>query len=129
MRPLSDAEWDVMKAVWEQRETTVRQVCEELAAGRKWAYNTVKTFMERLEAKGYLKVRKEGKTYSYRPAVTQRTATRRAFRYLIDRVLDGATAPLVSYLVEGDKLSDDEIEQLRALVERQATKRKPKKGG
>ena len=60
---LTDAEWKIMKAVWDLKKTNVREVYESLLEGEGWAYNTVRTLMERLSAKGYLRAKKVGNMY------------------------------------------------------------------
>ena len=64
---LSRAEWIVMKKIWELKKTNVREVHEELKDSQKWAYNTVRTMMERLRDKGYLSAKKVGAMYFYQP--------------------------------------------------------------
>ena len=125
---LSPSEWAVMKAVWRRREATVRNVSEDVGPNHNWAYNTVKTFMERLATKGYLSVRKIGNTCLYKPAITRPAATKRALRVVLDRVLDGTVGPLVTYLAERGDLTDQDIEQLRSMVDRAESKRQDSKG-
>lgn len=125
---LSPSEWAVMKAVWRRREATVRNVSEDVGPEHHWAYNTVKTFMERLAAKGYLSVRKIGNTCLYKPAVTRPATTKRALRVVLDRVLDGAVGPLVTYLAERGNLTDQDLEQLRGMIDRAESERQDSKG-
>ena len=125
---LSPAEWAVMKAVWLRREVTVRNVFEDVGPEHNWAYNTVKTFMERLAGKGYLSVRKIGNTCLYKPAVTRSAATRRALRVILDRVLDGAVGPLVTYLAERGNLTDQDIEQLRSMIDQAESEKQESRG-
>ena len=125
---LSPSEWEVMKAVWRRREATVRNVSEDVGPEHKWAYNTVKTFMERLAAKGYLSVRKIGNTCLYKPAVTRTAATKRALRVVLDRVLDGAVGPLVAYLAERGNLTARDIDQLRHMIDRTQSQKQDSEG-
>jgi len=125
---LSPSEWAVMKAIWRRREATVRNVAEDVHSEHKWAYNTVKTFMERLAAKGYLSVRKIGNTCLYKPAITRPAATRRALGVILDRVLDGTVGPLVTYLAERGDLTDQDLEQLRSMIDQAESDRKDSKG-
>ena len=125
---LSPTEWAVMKAIWRRDEVTVRNVFEDVGPEQKWAYNTVKTFMERLAAKGYLSVRKIGNTCLYKPAVTRAAATKRALGVVVDRVLDGTVGPLVAYLADRGNLTDQDIEQLRDLVKETGSRKQSRKG-
>ena len=119
---LSDAEWIVMKKIWELQKTNVREVFEELRSSQKWAYNTVRTMMERLKSKGYLSVKKIGNTYFYSPNVSQNKISRKALVDFIDKVFDGAVGSVVSYLVKHEKLSDSELQKIRDLVNKEDKK-------
>ena len=114
---LSAAEWIVMKQVWELKKTNVREVYEALRESQKWAYNTVRTMMERLREKGYLKGRKIGNMMFYEPVVSRRRTALEALQGFADKVFDGAVGPLVSYLIKQDKLSDAEIQEIKSLLE------------
>ncbi len=116
---LSKAEWIVMKKVWELKKTNVREVFEELKVSQNWAYNTVRTMMERLRQKGYLSVKKVGNTYFYQPIVSRRKITRQTLRNFIDKVFDGAVGPVISHLIKNEKLSDSEIEQIKTSLEKE----------
>ena len=116
---LSKAEWVVMNKVWELRKTNVREVCEELTSSQHWAYNTVRTIMERLREKGYLSAKKVGNTFFYRPRVSRRKVAREAVERFADKVFDGAVGPVVSHLIREDKLSRSELEEVRRLLEQE----------
>jgi len=113
---LSDAEWIVMKKVWQLRKTNVREVYEALRDAQRWAYNTVRTMMERLRDKGYLAGRKVGNTYFYEPLVSRRRIAFGAIEGFADKVFDGAVGPVVSYLIKQDKLSDAEMAEIKSLL-------------
>jgi len=116
---LSDAEWIVMKKIWVLQKTNVREVFEELQSSQNWAYNTVRTMMERLKTKGYLSVKKVGNTYFYSPNVSQSKISRKALVDFIDKVFDGAVGSVVSYLIKHEKLSDSELQKIRDLVNKE----------
>lgn len=113
---LSEAEWKVMKAVWTLKKTNVRDVHERLVGQEKWAYNTVRTLMERLCTKGYLKAEKAGNLYVYRPTKSRRSISAQALWAFVEKVFDGAVGPLVTQLVEEDKLSPEDLEKLRSIL-------------
>ena len=116
---LSKAEWAVMNKVWDLQKTNVREVCEELRSTQNWAYNTVRTLMERLREKGYLSAKKVGNTFFYRPRVPRRRVAREAVESFADKVFDGAVGPIVSHLIREDRLSPSELKEIRHLLERE----------
>ena len=115
---LSQTEWIIMKMVWELKKTNVREVYEELKSSRDWAYNTVRTMMERLRDKGYLEGKKVGNMYFYLPRVARRKVTVAALDRFVHRVFDGAIGPVVSRLIEQDKLSPTEIKEIKRLLDK-----------
>ena len=130
MAAMSDAERDVLKVLWEQGPGTVREINDVLAEqGRSWAYTTVITLLQRLEAKGYVASDKRGFAHVFRAAVTREAVVQQHMTELVEDLCDGAAAPLVLALVQGHRFSDAEIEQFRQLMdelEGQKTKAKPR---
>ena len=114
---LTDAEWKIMKAVWDLKKTNVREAYESLHEAEGWAYNTVRTLMERLAAKGFLSTKKVGNMYFYTPARSRGTVSAQALRDFMDKVFDGAAGPLVSYAVQEKKLTQEELDALRRLLD------------
>jgi predicted transcriptional regulator len=113
---LTDAEWQVMNALWDGHPATTREILERLPTDVDWAYTTVKTMLTRLEGKGAVKARKQGKTTHYTPAVTRSRARGWALADLANRAFDGAMGPLVHFLVGEGKLSESEREELAELL-------------
>ena len=116
MDPLSRAEWSVMKVVWDRGEVIVREVLDALAKERGWARNTVRTMLERLVVKGYLERRQIGSMDIFRAKVHRARAVKEAMRDFTDRVLDGAIAPFVTYLIESRDIDPDELEALQKAL-------------
>jgi BlaI family penicillinase repressor len=114
---ISDAEWHVIKVLWDRGPMTAGGVVEALAATRDWKPRTVKTLLARLVKKGAVRCDLQDKRYLYRAAITRQAATRREARSFLARVFDGALAPaLVTFLKESD-LSPDDLQQLRQILE------------
>ncbi len=122
---LSDAELEVMAALWDQGPATVRQVLDVLhRRGRKLAYTTVLTFLSRLEQKGYVHSDRRGVAYVYRPAVTRARVTRSRLTTLLDQLYDGAAGSLVLQLVEQGRLTDAENAELQKRIDELDARRK-----
>ena len=121
---LSETEWEIMKVFWDKGSLALRDVVQELEGHDGFAYDTVKTLMRRMVDKGWLSTRRVGTCYLYSPAVEKSKAIRQAFQEFTSRVLDGMLSPVVSFLSEQDDLSDDDLEELRVLLEQQESKRR-----
>jgi BlaI family penicillinase repressor len=116
---LTDQELEIMKIVWELEKAAVRDVYEELLKRRRIAYTTVMTMMKILEGKGYLKKKQEDRAYIYRPAEPKDNVIRGMVRDFINRVFNGSAEPLLVHLVEDERLSRKELEEIARMVRRQ----------
>jgi len=119
---LSETEWKVMRVVWEQHPVSARDVLEAVGDETGWAYTTTKTILSRLADKGAVDVKKRANTSLYSPAVTRAEARGVALRGLLERAFDGTFGALMHHLIDADQLSQREVDELRALLERE---RKP----
>ena len=106
-----------MKVVWRLERATVRDVYEALRANREIAYTTVMTMMKILEEKRYLKKTRVDRAYEYRPAQPRHQVVAAMVRDFLDRVFDGAAAPLLMHLAKDSKLSKADKDMIRRLSE------------
>jgi BlaI family penicillinase repressor len=115
---ISDAEWSVMSVLWDRHPLTANDVVAALADKTGWSAATIKTMLNRLVRKRALKFKRDGKRYHYVPAVSRSLCIRNETRGLTDRLFGGATAAMLAHFVEDARLSRDEIDQLRQLLDR-----------
>ena len=115
---LSKGETEVARVLWELGEATVRGVHEAFPARRRIEFTTVQTYLRRLEAKGYARSWLSGRTRVYAPRVKPSTVIRETVDELIERLFGGETLPLVRHLIEDRGISDEQIAQLRQLLDR-----------
>jgi predicted transcriptional regulator len=111
------SELEVARIVWGRKEATVRQVLEALPEERGLDFKTVQTYLRRLEAKGYLRTRVEGRTKVYLPCVKPRRVIGEMVDDFINRLFDGEAIPLFQHLIRDRGLSDDDIQALRAMLD------------
>jgi len=115
---ITDAELDVLKILWRQGPSTVRQVNSQLMRHRKrWAHTTVLTLLYRLREKGFVTSEKRGAALIFQATASREDLLRRQLTDLADRVCDGTATPLVHALVAGHQFTAKEISELRQLVE------------
>ena len=115
---LSKSEMEVARVLWELGEATVREVHEALPDARTAEFATVQTYLRRLEAKGYVVGRLEGRTRVYTPKVKPRTVIRETLDDLVDRLFGGETLPLMRHLIEERGITSEELAELRKLIDR-----------
>ena len=122
---LSDAEWQIMNALWKKHPATARELMDEIPAENNWAYTTVKTMLTRLISKKAVSEHKRGNTSVYEPLVSQQKARTGALKSLVDKVLGGTLEPVMHYLVEERKMSDKERRRLIRMLEEMDTAQQP----
>jgi len=116
--PISETELDVLKVLWEQGPATVRAVNAVLRRqGRRWAYTTALTLLQRLEAKGYVASDKSALAHVFRANVSRDRLLRRRLRDLASQLCEGTATPLVQALVEGHRFTAEEIDHFRRLLD------------
>ena len=125
---IPDAEADVLAALFDAEEATARTVREALAKKRPMAHGTVVTLLRRLEDRGLVGRRKadQGKAFVYRPTKAHARTFGPAVSSLMQRAFGGRPAALVASLFESRPPSNDEIDELEALVERLREERRGK---
>ena len=114
---LTDAELRLMEVLWDKGPATVWGVLESLAAAPRLAYSTVITTLRILENKGYVRHKKDGRAFTYEPLVGRHEARRSAAAHLLEQLFEGSPELLMSSLFEDRKISSEEFERLRRLVE------------
>jgi len=120
---LTEAEWEIMKILWEKEPCSAGTVQETLAKSRNWAYSTVKTTMDRMVEKGFLKIERIRNLQLFRCCISQVDAKRGEFRKMLKRAFDGALTPMMQFLIEHEGLSKEQASQLRRLVNKTKTKK------
>lgn len=114
---LGPLEAEVMRLVWEMGEVQVEEVHASLQREREIAYTTVMTVMSRLAAKGLLHRQKQGRAYLYRAARRREEVAGSTLQEWAQRFFGGQKLPAVSFLLGSEKLSEQEIDELRRLVD------------
>jgi predicted transcriptional regulator len=111
------SELEVARIVWERGGATVRQVLEAMPEDRGLDFKTVQTYLRRLEAKGYLRTRLEGRSKVYLPSIKPARVIGQMVDDFVDRLFDGEAIPLFQHLIRDRGLSDDDIKALRAMLD------------
>ena len=119
---LTEAEWDIMKIVWEKEPCAAGTVQETLAKRRDRAYSTVKTTMDRMVEKGFLQIKRIRNLQLFKSCISEVDAKRGEFRKMLKRAFDGALTPMMQFLIEHEGLSKEEASQLRKLVDKNQNK-------
>ena len=114
--PLTPAEWEVMKTLWDHGPLDARGVYAALSDDRQWAHQTVKTLLSRLVAKEAVSFDQVGNSYLYRAAAPREEVTRQEVQTVFDRIVGNAVSPVLAHFLDEADLSDEEIRQLQKLL-------------
>ncbi|WP_182865555.1 BlaI/MecI/CopY family transcriptional regulator [Rhodopirellula sp. JC639] len=116
--PLTDVQRELMEVFWQHGEATVSQVREQLEAqGRSVARNTVQTMIVRLEEKGWLQHRSEGRTFVYSAVRQRKRSLGVKVSQLIDRFFAGSPEDMVNALIEYRGLTSEESQRIRKMIQ------------
>src|SRR5688572_16025333 len=122
---LTEAEWTIIKSVWENEPCAAPAIQEKLFKQTEWTYSTVRTLMDRMVAKGLLTAEKVRHTTMYQSAVTRRQAQRGELLYALKHAFNGALTPMVQCLLDNNDLTAEELAALESLIK--AKKRRAKR--
>ncbi|MHB8521093.1 MAG: BlaI/MecI/CopY family transcriptional regulator [Limisphaerales bacterium] len=114
---ISDAEWVVMKVVWNQAPITANQVVAALERRTDWKPKTIQTLLRRLVLKGALAFEKQGREYLFEPRVDAVACVRAASRSFLRRFFDGEVAPFLACFLEQEKLTPKEVQELKEILD------------
>jgi BlaI family transcriptional regulator, penicillinase repressor len=113
---LGDLQLRIMKVLWQRGEATVSDVLEEVAAPNDLAYTTVATMLRKMEARGLVAHRIEGRSFIYRARLREEEATRTIADHFVERLFEGSLTEVVSHLLSTREVSKDELEILEQLI-------------
>ena len=113
---LGDLQLRIMKILWGTGEATVGAVHEELAREKDLAYTTIATMLRKMEARGLVKHRLEGRSFVYRAAVGEEAVSRGMADHLLDRLFEGSLADMVHHLLSTRDISREELKRLEKLI-------------
>jgi len=115
---ISDAEWEVMKICWSMDAPfTANEIVKALENHTDWKPNTVKTLIGRLVKKAVLGYKEDGKNYVYHPLITEEECVKSESKTFLTRVFGGALKPMLVTFLQDEKLSQDEIEELKRILD------------
>jgi BlaI family transcriptional regulator, penicillinase repressor len=113
---VSSAEGIVMEALWRRQPLSAEDVATEVASDQSWTDATVKTLLNRLLSKGAIAAEKDGRRYLYRPLLQREDYVLEESTSLIDRLFEGRVSSLVTHFSEREKLSAEDVAELKRLI-------------
>ncbi|NQX44285.1 BlaI/MecI/CopY family transcriptional regulator [Paenibacillus tritici] len=112
---LSDTELELMEAIWASAPpvTSTELLNQFLLKGRDWKAQTISTFLSRLVDKGFLTATRHGRLNKYIPEISPEAYKLVETQHVLDGLYQGSVKNLISAMYDGDKLSDQDIDELK----------------
>ena len=115
---LSDSEWKLMNRLWDRAPMTITELTAAVREETGWSKNTVITMLSRLEAKGAVRHEEGGRAKRYSPIVAREDAALAETESFLSKVYGGSLGLMVSNLVESRALTEADIAELSAILEK-----------
>lgn len=113
---ISPSEFKVMEILWSRAPLSASQIIQELEDVETWHSRTIKSLINRLLKKNIIGYTQEGSKYLYYPLLKKNDYLKTTSRNFIDRVFGGRVSPLVAYFAQHEKLSKEDIQELKAIL-------------
>jgi BlaI family penicillinase repressor len=117
MPRISEAEWEVMKVLWETSPLTANDIVEVLSRRVSWQRETIRTLINRLVQKKAVRFEKKGRQYHYHPAVAETECIKAETQSFLRRFRAAAIEPMLAALVEEERLSAEQIARLKEILD------------
>lgn len=119
---ISEAEFEVMKIIWKYAPISTNEITDKLTKTTSWSPKTIQTLVKRLVDKGALSYEKHSRVFVYTSLVQEGEYIDQESNTFLDRYYDGTITSMLSAFLENDKLSAEEIDDLRSLLSKPAEK-------
>lgn len=113
---ISDAEWQVMDALWAKSPLTAAEIIKILSKSNDWSPNTIHTLISRLVKKDAIKVTKEAPFYKYTPIVSQEELRTFETKTFIEKIYKGSLHLLLSTFIQQENLTAEQVEDLKQIL-------------
>ena len=121
---LTAGEWAIIQAVWDNEPCAAPTIQEELEKKTGWSYSTVKTMMDRMVTKGLLRTQRIRNLILYSSVITKKEAQRGEIMRAVKRAFGGAMTPMMQFLLDSKSLTEEELNQLEAMIKSKKEKAK-----
>jgi predicted transcriptional regulator len=113
---LGDLQLKIMKVLWQRGECTVADVYADISKERDLAYTTIATMLRKMEVRGHVAHRADGRTFIYKAAIDSHAVTSNMSDHLLDRLFEGSLADLVCHLLDTREVSRTELAKIEKLI-------------
>ena len=115
---LSENEWYIMQVLWERSSASLREICDALKESKGWTKHAISSFLKRMQEKGAISVDESGKVKNYVAVWNKEETILEETQSIMERVYKGNLLLMVSNAVKEQKLTKEEIEELKNMLDR-----------
>ncbi len=115
---LSENEWYIMQVLWEKTSASLREICDALKESKGWTKHAISSFLKRMQEKGAISVDESGKVKNYVAVWNKEETILEETQSIMERVYKGDLLLMVSNAVKEQKLTKEEIEELKNMLDR-----------
>lgn len=113
---ISEAEYEVMKVIWNFEPISTPEVVEKLSNMSDWKPNTIHTMLARLVKKKALQARKDGRVFIYSSLVEKHEYVEQKSKSFLQQFFGGTLNSMILNFIENDKLSNEDISELKKIL-------------
>lgn len=117
---LGDLQLAIMRVLWSRREATIAEVHAALERERGLALTTIATMLRKMEIKGIVDHRVDGRRFVYHPLIEESAVRRTMVGELADRLFGGDPAAMVSHLIREEEIDPETLDQIRRIIDERA---------
>lgn len=121
---VSDAEFKVMDIIWKYEPISTNDIVDYLLTEKDWSPKTIQTMLFRLEKKGVITHEREGRRFIYSALIQKESYMESEGRTFINRFFEGALGQMVVNFLDQQDLSDEDIDDLQAILDRKRNEKK-----
>ena len=115
---LSENEWYIMQVLWDKSPSSLREICDSLKESKGWTKHAISSFLKRMLEKGAIAVDESGKVKNYIALWSKEETILEETHSIMERVFKGDLLLLVSNAFKEQKLTKEEIEELKSMLDR-----------
>ena len=120
---ISEAEYQVMKLIWDKAPVSTKEVTEIITVESSWKPKTIQTLLSRLVKKGAIGYKKEGRVFVYTPLIKEEDYVEQESSSFLNKFYDGALNSMVVNFLEQDKLTENDINELKKILDMEKDKK------
>ncbi|WP_251207762.1 BlaI/MecI/CopY family transcriptional regulator [Acetatifactor aquisgranensis] len=118
MKALSEAEWNIMESLWEESPKAGSRIVADMAGRVGWSRSTTLTMLKRMTEKGIIACEDNGRMRVYVPLIERETAVKKETDNFLKRVYHGSASMLVSSFIKKQRLTAEELLELREILDK-----------